>query len=112
MLIREARRLHAKNPFSIVHCRSYVAMEAGIRLKEDFGVRLLFDMRGFWVDERVEGGLWNLRNPFFLLAYAVYKRREKAFLRAADEIVILTQKGKAELSRWPAYGGVPISVIP
>ena len=27
--------------------------------------KLLFDTRGFWADERVDGGLWNLKNPIY-----------------------------------------------
>ena len=111
-LIHEARRLHREAPLGLIHCRSYVAMEAGTWVKRAAGSKLLFDMRGFWADERVEGGLWNMRNPAYRLAYAVYKKREAAYLRAADSIVILSENGKRELTGWPAYPGTPVTVIP
>ncbi len=29
--------------------------EVGLSLKEKFGVKFLFDMRGFWADEKADG---------------------------------------------------------
>ena len=55
---RLVERLHARHRFELVHCRSYVAALAGLALKERHGVKFVFDMRGFWPDERVVGGTW------------------------------------------------------
>ena len=41
----------------IVHARSYVPALIALALKRIAGVRFLFDMRGLWADERVDGGL-------------------------------------------------------
>ena len=49
-------------------------------MKRKHGVKFLFDMRGFWADERVEGGLWNLSNPVFNWAYKYFKKRSANFL--------------------------------
>jgi glycosyltransferase involved in cell wall biosynthesis len=57
-------------------------------------------MRGFWVDERVEGGIWNLKNPVFSIIYRFFKQKEKAFLCESDAIVSLTHNGKEELLSW------------
>jgi glycosyltransferase involved in cell wall biosynthesis len=84
------RQLH----FDLVHCRSYIAAEVGDYLKKRFGVKFLFDIRGFWADERVEGGIWNLNNPVYNLIYKFFKRREKHFFSYADSIVALTYKAK------------------
>ncbi|MGB0932457.1 MAG: hypothetical protein ACPGVB_16865, partial [Chitinophagales bacterium] len=59
-LRRKAKQLHQQQHFDQTHCRSYVSAEIGLYLKRQFGVKFLFDMRGFWVDERVDGGLWDL----------------------------------------------------
>ncbi|MBI5210960.1 MAG: glycosyltransferase [Elusimicrobia bacterium] len=111
-LLLTARQLQRAHHSNLIHCRSYVPMEAGARLKSDFGVKTLFDMRGFWVDERVEGGIWNLRNPLYRLAFSLYKRRERAYVRSADAIVVLSEKGRQELVSWPCYAGAPVAVIP
>ena len=111
-LRRKALALHRELGFAMTHCRSYVSAEVGLLLKRRFGVKFLFDMRGFWVDERVEGGMWNLKNPIYRRAYRTYKRKEAAFIAAADGIISLTENGKQEMQTWPTYPGTPIAVIP
>ncbi len=108
----KAARLHNQNNYSLVHCRSYVAAEAGLRLKQKYNVKFLFDMRGFWVDERVDGGLWDLRNPVYKKLYNWYKKKEAAFISNADAIVSLTHAGKKEMLTWKSYLGQSIDVIP
>ena len=82
---------------NIVHCRSYVTSLIGLRLKKQLGVKFIFDMRGFWADERVEGGLWNLKNPVFQLVYKYFKKKEQAFIKYADSIISLTETAKNEI---------------
>lgn len=112
-LKRTAARLHRKTPFQIVHCRSYIPSLVGFWMKKKFGVKFIFDMRGFWADERVDGGLWNLRNPLFGAVYRFFKSMELKFLHAADQVVSLTHAGKEEMLKWsPAIRAASISVIP
>ena len=111
---RHAERLHREKSFDLVHCRSYMAAIVGDRLKRRHGVPFLFDMRGFWADERIERGIWPASNPLFRAAYAYFKRLEGRFLRDADAIVTLTERARHELESWP-HGRRPnaaISVIP
>jgi len=62
-LKHNAARLHDAKRFDLVHCRSYMAAIAGDWLKRKRRVPFLFDMRGFWADERVERDIWPARNP-------------------------------------------------
>ena len=101
-LRRAARRLHARERFDLVHCRSYIPAIVGLELKRDFGVRFLFDMRGFWADEKVDAGSWPQRNRLYRAVYAYFKRKESEFLAGADGIVSLTHAGMRELERWEA----------
>lgn len=71
----------------IVHARSYVASVMALALKRVTGVRYIFDMRGFWADERVEGGLW----PAGGRLYRIAKGFERRFLLEADAVVSLTR---------------------
>jgi glycosyltransferase involved in cell wall biosynthesis len=87
---RKARQLDL-NQFSVIHCRSYLAMLVGIQLKQH--QRLIFDMRGFWADERVEGRLWPQNSWIYRLIYRYFLRKEKDFLQRADSIVSLTNEG-------------------
>ena len=111
---RLAARLQRRAPFDVVHCRSYIPALAGLRLKRQSGMRFLFDMRGFWADERVEGGQWNLTNPLFRAVYNYFKRRERDFWREADAIVSLTEAAReiVEHANAGRPGAPPISVIP
>lgn len=111
-LKRKAERLFLENKYSLIHCRSYQAIEIGVYLKKKYGVKILFDMRGFWVDERVEGGLWNLKNPLFKIIYSIYKRKEQKFINNSDCIISLTETGKKEIQKWKGYNKCPINVIP
>ena len=108
-----ARALHKKEKFQIVHCRSYISSLIGLWMKNKFNIKFIFDMRGFWVNERVEGDLWNLKNPVYKIIYDYFKRKEKKFLTNADYIISLTQSGKKEINSWNLVSSVlPIEVIP
>jgi glycosyltransferase involved in cell wall biosynthesis len=92
----------------IVHARSYVPALIAWLLKRLFGVKFIFDMRGFWADERTEGGLW----PPGGRLYRLVKRLERRFLESADEVITLTERARATLQRWPGLDGKRITVIP
>lgn len=105
-------RLHKAKRFDGVHCRSYVAAEVGLQLKRKFGVPMIFDMRGFWADEKVDNGQWNLASPLFKRIYQHYKTRERSFLLKADRIVSLTEAAKTYLLQKEEYKHLSITVIP
>lgn len=109
---RTARMLHKKYGFQLVHCRSYVSAEAGLQLKRRYGVKMLFDMRGFWADEKVDTGRWDLSKPLFKRIYGHYKKMERSFLLEADAVVSLTQAAKDYLLNQPVFKEVNIDVIP
>jgi glycosyltransferase involved in cell wall biosynthesis len=104
--------LHKKNKFDLTHCRSYVAADAGLLLKSKYNVPFLFDMRGFWVDERVDNGQWNLSNPIYRFLYKTYKKKEKSFLEQSARIISLTNNGKEELVNSYGVDKRKITVIP
>ena len=109
---RIANRLHKENEFAFIHCRSYVAAAAGLQLLKKYKIPFLFDMRGFWVDERVDNGQWNLKNPLFKIAYRLYKKKEKKYFGKAAHIISLTEKGKEELVNAYQLPAAKITVIP
>src|SRR5258705_9038134 len=111
-LMRKAFQLQRQEKFDIVHCRSYIASEAGLRLRKKKGVKFLFDMRGFWADERVDNGQWDLKKPFYKRIYDYYKKKEKDFLLTANGIVSLTKAAKDLLLSKPEYKNLSIEVIP
>jgi len=94
----------------IVHARSYVPSVMALAIKRLTGVKYLFDMRGFWADERVDGNLW----PRTGRMYRVAKGFERRFLLAADHVVSLTHAAVTEMQRFPYLQGhmPPVTVIP
>lgn len=99
-MLTVADYLFERHHFQLIHCRSYISALAGVRLKHKYKVPFLFDMRGFWADERVDGKLWNLSNPLYKRIYKYFKHKEKIFLKDADAIVSLTSEGKKEMTKW------------
>lgn len=111
-LQRKVRQLHSKSPFELIHCRSYVPASAGLKMWKRFQIPFLFDMRGFWVDERVDNGQWDLKNPFFRFFYKHYKKKEAAYFSNAHHIISLTWKGKDELVNKYGVPANKVTVIP
>jgi glycosyltransferase involved in cell wall biosynthesis len=111
-LKRKTFSLFAKEHFDMLHCRSYIASEMGLYLRKKKGVKFLFDMRGFWADEKVDSGQWNQSRWFYRRVYKHYKRKEKEFLLQADGIVTLTHAARNELRKNDLYRNLLIDVIP
>lgn len=98
-----AMALHRQKTFQVVHCRSYIPAIVAFAMKKRFGCKVIFDIRGFWADERVDGGLWPQSHPLYRAVYRWFKRQEARWVAKADVIVSLTQAGAREMETWPAY---------
>lgn len=113
VLRKKVKALHNAISFDLIHCRSYITALVGLWMKRKKGIPFVFDMRGFWADERVDGKLWNLKNPIFKKIYAFFKRKEKQFLLESNQIVSLTEAGKKIILQQLVFPTeVPIAVIP
>lgn len=108
--LRKCRKLEKKYNFNIVHCRGYIAAILGLKLKRQFGLKFIFDMRGWWADEKKESGLWEKR--LYKPVYKYFKKLEQSFFAESDYIVSLTYKGKEEISKLNLATPEKIGVIP
>jgi glycosyltransferase involved in cell wall biosynthesis len=112
-MYKVASRLHQQHKFNLSHCRSYIAGIIGMHLKRHKNVPFIFDMRGFYADERIDGNLWPQTNPVFQLVYKYFKRKELQLLKQADSIISLTSKArKVMLERKMIPDQAPVSIIP
>lgn len=113
-MYRTSKKLITGKNYDVVHCRSYISALVGEKLKKKFGLKFVFDMRGFYADERVDGHIWNLANPLYNAIYQYFKRKEKAFLATADYVISLTEKAKGIIHTWEDIPNqpIPIEVIP
>jgi glycosyltransferase involved in cell wall biosynthesis len=98
----------------IVHCRSYMAALIGLFLKKKFHTKFIFDMRGFWADERMDGNIWIKTKTIHRYLYRYFKKKEIDFLCHADYTISLTEHAKKEIASWPQLKdkNIPIEVIP
>ncbi len=111
---KKAYQLHRVFNFSLIHCRSYLSALIGQQMQRKWGVKFLFDMRGFWADERIDGNIWSINNPIFKTVYNFFKRKEKEFFLESDYIISLTFNGKNEICSWQGFEHLKnkIEVIP
>jgi len=107
---RAVRRVCRETGAEIVHVRSYVP--ALIALLAAWPGRrhwkLLFDIRGFWADERVLAGVWKADSRL----YRFTKRCERRFFAEADAVVTLTEASAPRIRAWLEPRQVPVRVIP
>ena len=87
--IRVGLRIHRSSDVKLIHARSYVAGLMAREIAARTSAPWIFDMRGFWVDERIGAGLWTDGSPVVRLARAL----ERSLLARADALVHLTEQG-------------------
>lgn len=107
------QKIKENNSKTVLHCRSYLAGLIGLKAKQKFNTGFIFDMRGFWADERIEGGIWNKSNPIGAYLYAYFKKKEKEMLVQSDAVISLTHKAKSIILNWKlGIKDSKITVIP
>lgn len=108
--VLRARRACRARTVRIIHARSYVPALIALGSRGASRARFLFDMRGFWVDEKVEAGHWRAGS----LLVRAGKLCERRFFAAADAIVSLTAAGVRTFSElgYQLSPDVAVEVIP
>jgi glycosyltransferase involved in cell wall biosynthesis len=96
----------------IVHARGHLPAQVAYFIKRTLKVKLLFDFRGLWVDERVDKGGWDLEKTTHRLQYKYFKRIERNLLEQSDQVVVLTEKVVNEVIRLGVCDASKVTVIP
>jgi glycosyltransferase involved in cell wall biosynthesis len=96
----------------IVHVRSYVPALIALWARPWTTGALLFDMRGFWADERLEGGIWRSDRLVYRALYKLAKRCESWFFARAQVVVTLTHASVPHIRELAARLDLAIEVIP
>ncbi len=78
---------------AFIHVRSYVPAMIALLVHKLLGTDFVFDMRGFWADERVEAGIWKRGGGLYKAA----KYFEKKFIGKAKAIITLTDAAQKEI---------------
>jgi hypothetical protein len=79
-----------KEDIDIIHARSMIPAVMGLVLKKIHKVKLLFDIRGFAIDEKIDSG--RLKNDS--LMFKVLKKLDNHLYKASDHVVTLTHNAK------------------
>ena len=103
-----ARRVIRRRSIQITHARSYVSAAIALLARRGSSSKFLFDIRGFWVDERVEGGIW----PRDGWLYRAGKRCERWLFASADAVVTLTHASVPQIRQWVSGPDTEVYVIP
>jgi glycosyltransferase involved in cell wall biosynthesis len=103
-----AARLARRRRIDVLHARSHIPMVMAMLAARLTGCRLVFDIRGLWAEEYVDIGNWAEGSaPFRLI-----KRVERAGVRRADQVVVLTRRMRDWLVGLGLAGAEKIEVIP
>lgn len=94
----------------LIHCRGYIAGLLGLWAHRKFRVPFIFDMRGWWPDEKKEGGYW--QSPLYTPVYRYFKRKEAELLKESRITVSLTYAGKKYITDNKLKKPEQVPVIP
>ncbi|MFL6216331.1 MAG: glycosyltransferase [Blastocatellia bacterium] len=99
-----------RHRLTIIHARAHIPGVMGLALQSLLRRKLIFDLRGLMAEEYVDNDVWTPHSFAFRLIKAV----ERALLRRADRIVVLTEKLRRRLleTAAPLVSAEKISVIP
>jgi glycosyltransferase involved in cell wall biosynthesis len=95
-----------RDGIQIIHARGYITGLIAWFIKKVTRVRFIFDMRGFWADEKADAKAWFPEG----MLYRLTKYLERVFIFGSDEIVVLTKKARKILE--DKFERNNISVIP
>ena len=112
-LKKAAKKIHQQVGIDMVHTRPGIPALVGVWMKQQFGIKFLHDIREFYADSRIDGGIWNISNPLFKIIYRYFKQKESQQLALCDGIVCLTYAAEKIIRQLPEFKSTtPLSVIP
>lgn len=110
---KAAKKIHRQYNLNMVHTRPGVPALVGLWMKKTMGIKFLNDIREFYADSRVDGGMWNTKLPIFASVYNYFKKKEAEAVAQSDAIVCLTYAAENIIKQWKEYNPtVPLEVIP
>jgi len=108
--IRLAKRLARDSSYALIHARSYPAAVIARAVGRSLRIPYVFDIRGLYPEERVDGGLWKAGG----VVHRVTKRVEADLYRDCAAVVTLTEASLPWISGLLAEvgGRARVTVIP
>ena len=103
-----AARLARREGIQVLHARSHVPVAMALLARRFLRCRTVFDVRGLMAEEYEDAGLWRAGS----LPFRAIKWLERAGLRRADRVVVLTRRMREWLSEQGLAAAEKVEVIP
>lgn len=104
----KAARLVRSQRIDVLHARAHVPMAMALLARRLAPCRTVFDVRGLMAEEYADAGVWREGSA----VYRAVKWLERAGLRSADQVVVLTERMRAWLSESGLARAERMTVIP
>lgn len=105
---RVAARLVRQHGIGVLHARAHIPLAMALLAQRVTKCRLVFDIRGLMAEEYADAGIWTETSAPF----RAVKRLERAGIRRADQIVVLTKRMRDWLVEQGLKSAEQIEVIP
>lgn len=92
----------------VLHARAHVPMAMALLARKVAPCRTVFDVRGLMAEEYADAGVWREGSAI----YRAVKWLERAGLRRADQVVVLTERMRAWLAESGLARAEKVTVIP
>lgn len=103
-----ALQLIQEHRIDVIHARAHIPMAMALIVRRLTRCSLVFDIRGLMAEEYVDAGVWAKNS----LKFKAVKRLERAGIKAADQIVVLTRAMRDWLVRESNVSADKIEVVP
>lgn len=105
---RAAVRLVREHNIEVIHARAHIPLAMALIAARLTSRSLIFDLRGLMAEEYADAGVWAAGS----LKFRVIKRLERAGIRKADQLVVLTEAMKRWLLKNQLRTADNVEVIP
>ena len=105
---RFAARMARREGVDVLHARAHIPMAMALLARRWSSPKLIFDIRGLMAEEYSDAGVWRKNSTPFRVVKAV----ERAGIRRADQVVVLTKKMRDWLVAEDKKPSAQIEVIP
>ena len=107
---KKAKQYGDINTYDLIHCRSSAIGSIALLLQNRYKAKLIFDMRGWWADEKKESGSWG--SKIYTPIYLYFKNLETKLFKHSNHAISLTKSGYEEIVRKRLKPKNDISIIP
>jgi UDP-N-acetylglucosamine:LPS N-acetylglucosamine transferase len=102
-LFLKAKSIVKKNGIHLIHCRGMIPALLAYRLKQKININYIFDIRGFFIDEKIDLGTLKPNQYLHSKIIAYLRKKETAIYQSADAIVTITKNCIPEIYRLCDY---------